>query len=102
MTVLRETIVLSILIFVASLLYASVGAGVYATLDTLPASLPGWLVVAGIGGLIGATIGSRYLPAKTMRLVLAGVLVISGVQADLLPDRDLQPGCRCHNPGGTS
>ena len=54
--------------------------GAYATLDTLPASLPGWLVVAGVGGFIGTTIGSRYLPERAMRCILAAILVLAGVK----------------------
>lgn len=55
-------------------------AGSYAALDRLPLALPWWLVGAGIGGVIGTTIGSRYLPEKVLRYVLAGVLVISGAK----------------------
>jgi hypothetical protein len=52
--------------------------GSYATLDRLPASLPWWLVAAGIGGVIGTTIGARHLPDRSLRVVLAIVLTISG------------------------
>lgn len=54
--------------------------GAYATLNTLPKALPWWLMAAGIGGLIGTTLGSRYLPEKALRYVLAGILVISGAK----------------------
>jgi len=54
--------------------------GAYATLNTLPKALPWWLMAAGFGGLIGTTVGSRYLPDKALRYVLAGILVISGAK----------------------
>lgn len=55
-------------------------AGAYATLNVLPPALPWWLVAAGIGGLIGSTIGSRHLPERALRRLLASVPVISGVK----------------------
>lgn len=54
--------------------------GAVATLKTLPAALPLWLALAGMGGLAGAAVGSRFLPEKATRLLLAGVLLIAGVK----------------------
>jgi uncharacterized membrane protein YfcA len=54
---------------------AAAFAGAY---TTLPSALPWWLMAAGVGGLIGATLGSRSLPDKALHFVLAGVLVLSG------------------------
>jgi uncharacterized membrane protein YfcA len=53
-------------------------AGAYATLGQLPSALPYWLLAVGIGGVIGATVGARYLPERAMRYVLACVLLGSG------------------------
>lgn len=55
-------------------------AGAYATLGQLPSALPFWLVAVGIGGLIGASVGARYLPERAMRYVLACVLLGSGLK----------------------
>jgi uncharacterized membrane protein YfcA len=55
-------------------------AGTYATLDRLPAQLPWWLVAVGSGGLIGTTVGHRYLPDHALRYVLAAVLAVSGLK----------------------
>ncbi|WP_072386937.1 sulfite exporter TauE/SafE family protein [Hyphomicrobium sp. CS1BSMeth3] len=55
-------------------------AGAYATLGQLPSALPFWLVAVGIGGVIGASVGARYLPERAMRYVLACVLLGSGLK----------------------
>jgi hypothetical protein len=55
-------------------------AGAYATLNRLPAPLPWWLIAAGVGGVIGTTVGTRYLPDHGLRYLLAIVLVISGLK----------------------
>jgi uncharacterized membrane protein YfcA len=55
-------------------------AGAYATLGALPRALPWWLAVAAVGGAIGATFGSRVLPERALRLVLAGILAVSGLK----------------------
>jgi uncharacterized protein len=55
-------------------------AGIYATLNRLPAPLPWWLIAVGVGGVIGTTVGSRYLPDHMLRYLLAIVLVISGLK----------------------
>jgi uncharacterized protein len=52
-------------------------AGAYATLNRLPAPPPWWLVAAGVGGVVGTTVGSRYLPDHALRYLLAVVLVVS-------------------------
>ena len=54
--------------------------GAYATLNWLPAPLPWWLLAVGVGGVIGTTIGSRFLPDHVLRYLLAGVLAISGLK----------------------
>ena len=54
--------------------------GAYASLGVLPAALPFWLVAVGIGGAIGSIVGSRYLPDRALRYVLAIVLGVSGAK----------------------
>jgi uncharacterized membrane protein YfcA len=55
-------------------------AGAYAILGSLPPALPLWLVAVGIGGTIGAIAGSRYLPERALRYMLALVLSIAGIK----------------------
>jgi uncharacterized protein len=55
-------------------------AGTYATLNHLPPQLPWWMIAAGVGGAVGTTIGSRYLPDQALRYLLALVLVVSGLK----------------------
>jgi uncharacterized membrane protein YfcA len=54
--------------------------GAYATLNQLPAPLPWWLAAVGVGGVIGTTLGSRYLPDHALRYLLAVVLAVSGLK----------------------
>jgi uncharacterized membrane protein YfcA len=46
----------------------------------LPAALPWWALAAGFGGIVGAWAGTRHLPAAALRLILALVLLASGVK----------------------
>lgn len=46
--------------------------------DVLPAALPLWVVAVVVGGSVGATLGSRRLPTRALRIVLAVVLVVAG------------------------
>lgn len=55
-------------------------AGTWAAMPTLPASLPLWLAVAGLGGAIGAWLGSRHLPTSTLRYLLSAILAMSGAK----------------------
>ena len=55
-------------------------AGAYATLNRLPTPLPWWLIAAGVGGLVGTSVGSRYLPDHALRYLLAVVLIVSGLK----------------------
>ena len=59
---------------------ASAFAGVWATMPTLPIELPVWLAVVGVGALIGSWLGAYRLPPKALRLILAGLLVSSGLR----------------------
>jgi len=42
--------------------------------------LPHWILAAAVGGFAGAWIGSKYLPAKMLRLLLAAILLASAVK----------------------
>jgi uncharacterized membrane protein YfcA len=46
----------------------------------LPPALPLWALAAGLGGLAGAWIGARHLPATALRLILSLILLASGVK----------------------
>ncbi len=55
-------------------------AGCYATLNALPPQLPTWMLVTGLGAVIGSVVGSRYVPERVMRLILAVILLASGAK----------------------
>jgi uncharacterized membrane protein YfcA len=55
-------------------------AGRLTAMPTLPEAMPAWAVVVAVGGLIGATLGSRVLGARTLRRVLAVVLLIAAAK----------------------
>jgi hypothetical protein len=66
---------------VNNLCTASAGLlGVGAAGASLPAALPWWALAAAVGGAAGAWIGTRHLPAAGLRLILALVLLASGVK----------------------
>ena len=54
---------------------ASALAGTWATLPLLPARLPLWLVCVGFGGLLGSWMGALHLNPRTLRLLLAFLLL---------------------------
>lgn len=54
--------------------------GALTTATALPPTFPLWIAVAAIGGLVGSFFGSRILPDKALRYVLAGVLLVSGIK----------------------
>lgn len=53
-------------------------AGHLATIGTLPMEAALWAPSVLVGGLVGAELGRRRLPAGTLRLLLAIVLVVAG------------------------
>jgi len=55
-------------------------AGAYAFWDHIPPAMPLWLCAVGLGGGIGAFVGSRHLPETWMRYVLALLLFGSGLK----------------------
>lgn len=63
---------------------ASALAGTWTTLAVLPPVLPWWLAAAGVGGMIGAWLGSRHLPATALRSLLSAILVLSGIKMLLI------------------
>jgi uncharacterized protein len=50
-------------------------AGAWATLPLLPNRLPIWLVCVGLGGLLGSWLGALHLNPRTLRLLLAFLLL---------------------------
>ena len=55
-------------------------AGLLSRQPSLPDALPYWVAAVILGGLIGASYGSRRLGNNAMRQALAGVLVIAGAK----------------------
>lgn len=49
-------------------------------LSSVPRALPIWLVAVGIGGTMGAFVGSRFLPESALRYILAVILFASGMK----------------------
>jgi uncharacterized protein len=62
---------------------AAAFAAIWFTHPALPPALPQWSIAAGLGGLLGVWLGSRYLPAKVLRYMLATILLVSGVRLAL-------------------
>ena len=54
--------------------------GLLSRQPTLPDALPYWVAAVIVGGLIGATYGSRHLGNNAMRQALAAVLIIAGAK----------------------
>ncbi len=55
-------------------------AGLLTGFVTLPGTVPLWGAAAVGGGLIGSSLGSRYLASITLKRLLAAVLVVAGVK----------------------
>lgn len=54
--------------------------GAYAAWNQIPAALPLWLIAVGLGGSLGAYMGSRYLSDRWLRGILAVLLLASGIK----------------------
>jgi uncharacterized membrane protein YfcA len=52
--------------------------GAHAAWDHIPADLPKWIVAVGVGGALGAWVGSRLLSDRILRIVLGILLLVSG------------------------
>ncbi len=50
------------------------------TLSILPTALPLWMLAVALGGLAGSWLGLRHLPAGTLRLILASLLLLAGLR----------------------
>lgn len=59
-------------------------AGTWSTFALLPPALPWWLAAAGVGGTVGAWLGSRHLPTVALRYLLSAILAASGLKMVLL------------------
>jgi uncharacterized protein len=59
---------------------ASALLGHLSSVAFLPAEIPYWAAAAAVGGFIGAEFGSRRLGSSALRLLLAVILVLSGIR----------------------
>jgi uncharacterized membrane protein YfcA len=54
--------------------------GAWATMPALPSPLPLWLASVGQGAIVGSWLGAHHLPPKMLRIILAVLLLASGVR----------------------
>lgn len=54
--------------------------GAWATRNSLPPSLPWWLLAVGAGGLLGSWFAARWAPSQALRYILGALLVIAGLR----------------------
>ncbi len=54
--------------------------GHISTMESLPATIPLWLLAVGIGGWIGAEYGSKKINSSHLRLLLALMLTVGGLR----------------------
>ena len=54
--------------------------GHVASLQRVPDEIRIWAPTVLVGGLVGSTLGSRVLPGKAIRVLLAIVLVMAGLK----------------------
>ena len=70
---MRQTAAISVVFNLVN--SASALAGTWATQPLLPAALPLWLVCVGLGGLLGSWMGALHHNPRTLRLLLAFLLL---------------------------
>ena len=58
--------------------------GNLASVKSLPPELPSWSLAVLLGGLLGSELGSRRLPTRILRVLLAAVLVVAGMKLILV------------------
>jgi uncharacterized protein len=54
--------------------------GAFRILGDAPPALPLWIAIVGVGGMIGAYMGSHRLPESTLRCILATILLAAGAK----------------------
>lgn len=55
-------------------------AGVWATSPAFPVGLPIWFLAVGLGAVLGAWLGAKYLPPAVLRAILAVLLLAAGLR----------------------
>ncbi|MBY0560754.1 sulfite exporter TauE/SafE family protein [Hyphomicrobium sp.] len=55
-------------------------AAIWTVIPAMPEQLPWWMIAVGIGGLLGSSLGIQFLQPKTLRYILAGLLLAAGVR----------------------
>jgi uncharacterized membrane protein YfcA len=75
---MRQTAALSVVFNLMNSMAAL--AGPWATLPSLPARLPLWLLCVGLGGLLGSWIGALHLNPRTLRSLLAFLLLTAAAK----------------------
>lgn len=59
-------------------------AGAATAAPAIPDNLPLWLAAVALGGLVGTELARRRLPDRAIRLILAGLLALSGLKLILM------------------
>ncbi|MGO4684163.1 sulfite exporter TauE/SafE family protein [Hyphomicrobium sp. 2TAF46] len=55
-------------------------AAIWTVIPAMPGPLPWWMLAVAIGGLLGSGLGIQVLSPKSLRLILAGLLLAAGIR----------------------
>lgn len=55
-------------------------AAIWTVIPAMPEPLPWWILAVTIGGLLGSGLGIQFLSPKSLRLILAGLLLAAGIR----------------------
>ena len=55
-------------------------AAIWTVIPAMPAPLPWWMLAVAAGGLLGSGLGIQFLSPKSLRYILAGLLLAAGVR----------------------
>ncbi|RUP08334.1 sulfite exporter TauE/SafE family protein [Hyphomicrobium sp.] len=55
-------------------------AAIWTVIPAMPEPLPWWMLAVAVGGLLGSGLGIQFLSPKSLRYILAGLLLAAGVR----------------------